>query len=442
MSTIIKVGNEMGVKPIGQKMAVACVKVECNFVMYANAKDPDTLAFPYDKIGSDGLSSGPYQQQPPWWGGTGYEGASKRMDVVESTRMFFDELLKRPYDDDSRTPGMWVYDVQNCAEEFKHRYDEAWGEAVALYNRVVSGGTPSAPSAFFTEHNIIDGSGSQSRGGLKPRLFVLHTEEGNMTGLDLDRWMDGMGDRSYHYLVGNDGVAWDLVDTDRAAWSVGGGNNVTINLVFTPSYASWTRQQWIDNMGTGIKIAAFLAAQDCHKYGIDPIVRVGKSASGYQSLRSSSGVTDHYGINVGLGFTNHTDVGAGFPWDLFNTYLQMFYAGATEEDDMFTDADRELLKRVHFELTAKWESRSMYATPGEGPVDTLVGMLLNVDGMRHRATVKEDAEDGDADAIDRIRRAAHGDGKYGDNPTVMARARRDLDAIPDEVLEAYEGEVA
>ncbi|AER26088.1 lysin A [Mycobacterium phage Skinny] len=439
-ATIIKVGNEMGVSPKGQKMAIACVKVESNFLMWANAKSKLSQQFPYDRIGNDSLSEGYYQQQPPWWGGADYEGTRKRMDLVESTRMFFESLKKQrigtqDYNTDATTPGLWVYMVQRCAPEYKHRYDQEWNAAVALYNKVNAGGSPDAPAPFFPEHNIIDGKGASNRNGQRPRLFVLHTEEGNMVGADLDRWMDEMGDRSYHYAISND-EAWDLVDTDYASWSVLDANRQTINLVFTPSYAAWTRNDWLAKMGNGIKIAAYLAAQDCRKYGIPPVVRVGNSATGYPSLKTNDGITDHYGITVGLKIGNHTDVGGGFPWDVFNTYLQAFYAGSYEEDDMFTDSDRALLQRVHFELTNRWESRSIYREPGEGPVDTLVGMLLNDDGMEHAELVERLAVLGDFDSIRRVRRTAAGKGAVTDKATV-ARAKKVMSQIPEDVLEEY-----
>ncbi|QSM01085.1 lysin A [Mycobacterium phage Nanosmite] len=443
-STVVKVGNDMGVSPKGQKMAIACIKVESDFLMWANKKSELSQRFPHDKVGNDSLSEGYYQQQPPWWGAADYEGTRKRMDLVESTRMFFDSLVKQrigkqDYNTDATTPGLWVYMVQKCDPKYKGRYDEAYPAAAALYNKVTSGGTVSAPSAPYPEHNIIDGENASNRRGHRPRLFVLHTEEGNMLGKALDDWMDN-NSVSYHYAVDPDGTGWDLVDTDLSSWSVLDANPECINLVFAGSFAAQSREVWLNKFGPAIKMAAFLTAQDCHKYGIPAVVRVGNSASGYPSLRSNDGVTDHYGITKGLGIGTHTDVGPNFPWDVFNTHLQKYYAGATEEDDMFTDSDRALLQRVHFELTNKFESRSIYREPGEGPVETLVGFQLNEDGMEHAELVERLAVLGDPDSIRRVRRTAAGKGAVADRATVN-RAKKIMAQIPEEVLAEYMKEV-
>jgi hypothetical protein len=412
---------------------------ERRFWCPANHADEQSFNYPHDSISNDGRSVGYFQQQrgpqfQEWWG-----PVSSEMNLHSATVSFMTQLKALGYDaSNAQAANDSAQAVQRSGAP--QAYKQWWDDINGLYDKVagsvpVPPPSPSSPS-FFTEHNIIDGSGSRSRNGQRPRLFVLHTSEGTMEGIDLDNWMDGMGDRSYHYIVGNDWVAFDLVDTDLAAWSVEDANNFTINLVFAPSDYAWTRPEWLSNMGNGIKVAAYLCAQDCKKYGIPPVVRVGDSASGYQSLRNNDGVTDHYGINVGLGITNHTDVGKFFPWDVFNNYLQKFYNGLEEQDDMFTDEDRAMLQRVHFELTNKWNSRSIYAEPGEGPVDTLVGFELNEDGMEHAEMVERLAVLGDKDALRRVIRTAAGEGVVKDDATVK-RANAVLAQVPEDVLKAY-----
>lgn len=59
------------------------------------------------------------------------------------------------------------------------------------------------------------------------------------------------------------------------------------------------------------------------------------------------------------------------------------YSTAQPEDDMaFNDEDRRLLREVHRELTQKYPSRSAYRRDDK-PVDSLAGMILNVDGRVH-----------------------------------------------------------
>lgn len=435
-------GRRRNITERGIVICIATGLVESNLTVYANAKVPDSLALPHDAVGSDSYSVGPLQQQVVWGNGGWWWGdAATCMDPTKSAGLFYDRLVKFNYAaaTTDAAAGAIAQDIQDS--QFPDRYAARMAEAQGYYSRLSGNAPVPQPTepAWFTEHNIIDGSGSQDRNGRKPRLFILHTEEGNMTGQALDDWMDN-NSVSYHYIVGNDGVAWDLVDTDLASWSVLDANNYTINLVFAPSFAAWTRNEWLNNMGTGIQIAAYLCAQDCHKYGIPPVVRVGNSASGYPSLATNDGVTDHYGITVGLGIGTHTDVGKFFPWDQFQTYLTQFFNNGIEEDDMFTDDDRALLKRVHFELTNPWNSASMYAAKDEtpNPGNTLVGVGLSIDSMTHAKVVEDQALKGDADSIMRILRTAAGEGLYGDDPRVVKRATAAAEEIPKDILQAYE----
>jgi hypothetical protein len=255
-----------------------------------------------------------------------------------------------------------------------------------------------------------------------------------MLGKDLDNWMDN-NEVSYHNVINPDGETWNLVDTDRASWSALSANPFTINYVFAGSYAKQTRNEWLQKFGNAIKQAAYLCAQDCHKYGIPPVVRVGNSASGYPSLPTNDGVTDHYGITVGLRIGTHTDVGPGFPWDVFNNYLQQFYNNAIE-DDMFSDQDRAMLQKVYDELTKRFPSRSIYRNPGEGLVDTLAGFELNVDAAVHADLVEEMAKRGDEDSINRVLRTAAGMGEAKDAWAVN-RAKSAIEEWPQDVKDAY-----
>jgi len=170
----------------------------------------------------------------------------------------------------------------------------------------------------FKETNLIDGWPNYNpRNGQKPRYFVLHTSEGG-GGIGLVNYMRGAS-VSYHYVVDNNGDVFDLVDTDDASWSCLDWNGFTINAVFGASRAGWTRQEWIDNMGNAIRNMAYLCAKDLIKYNIPPNVSLGRPYA-----KIPTGVIDHrYITDMGVG--NHTDVGDGFPADIFNAHLQGFY---------------------------------------------------------------------------------------------------------------------
>jgi N-acetyl-anhydromuramyl-L-alanine amidase AmpD len=172
----------------------------------------------------------------------------------------------------------------------------------------------------FNETNLINGwPNCQSRNGQKPRYFVLHTSEG-AGGMDLVNYMRG-AQVSYHYVVDNNGDVFDLVDTNDSSWSCLDWNGFTINAVFGASHAGWSRQQWIDNMGVGIRNMAYLCAQDCLKYGIPIDVSL---THPYRTI--NTGVIDHHYITVVGGIGSHVDVGDNFPTDLFIAQLQTFYS--------------------------------------------------------------------------------------------------------------------
>jgi len=159
----------------------------------------------------------------------------------------------------------------------------------------------------------------QSRNGARPDLFLVHTQESNGNADSLARWLQGPVSASYHYSISEDykdhGVTvCDLVDTDYASWSVLSANNRSINLVFAGSKASWSREQWLQQ-SRAIEVAAYLAVQDCKKYGI-PLTVI---APPYNAGRA--GISDHNYVTKVLKDGTHTDVGPNFPWDVFKGFV-------------------------------------------------------------------------------------------------------------------------
>lgn len=318
--TIVSVGHGMGVTVRGVKIGLATALVETNLWNYANRAVPASLTVPYDKIGSDSKSVGIMQQQPQWWGdGTGLD----LMQPPIAARLFFAELIKLNYNG-SGTPGSYAQAVQRSS--FPTRYDERFAEASALYDQINSTTTEVAVAKpAFTEIQSM-GSSRNSRGGQKPRYIFLHTQEGGGTAQSLAAYLNNSNNgASYHYTVDNSGVVVDVVDTDYASWSVGDANAYSINVCFAGSYAGWSRQQWINNMGRAIDIAAYLVAQDCKKYGI--AAKWLGSGGSYQA--ASSGVSDHQYVTRVIGWGSHTDCGKGFPGDVFAAALTKYYSGTT-----------------------------------------------------------------------------------------------------------------
>lgn len=310
------------ISPRGIQIALATAIVESGDRVLANPDDPASEALPNDGDGYDHASEGEFQQQPPWWG-----TVAERMDPSLSAAMFYHALARLNYDDPNTSPGNCAYQVQNCAPEFAGRYDQHFQEAVDQYNRLVEPAPAPAPvsdAPVFTEiDDTQNNNNDQPRDGQAPRLFVLHTEEGAMLGEGLERWM-AANEVSYHWIVDNDGVVVDMETDDVASWSVLDANDYCLNLVFAGSTVNWSRQDWLDNMGNGIKIGAWIAVRECKKFAIPTQILVGTD---YAKLPYTNGITDHNGITVGLHIGTHTDVGPNFPWDVFNSYVQEF-AGA------------------------------------------------------------------------------------------------------------------
>lgn len=186
----------------------------------------------------------------------------------------------------------------------------------------------------------------QSRNGTRPTMFLLHTQEGEANADQLARWLGGNVSASYHYTISMDprdkGITvCDVVDTDYASWSVLDYNNRSINLCFAGSRASWSRQQWLDNVGRAIDVAAYLAVQDAKKYGFATNVVA-------PPYNGTPGFSDHaYVTSRGVG--THTDVGKGFPWDVFAESVAKYTGAAKPEPPKLPTpmTDRQLLEAIY-----------------------------------------------------------------------------------------------
>jgi N-acetyl-anhydromuramyl-L-alanine amidase AmpD len=312
-------GRRRGITPRGIVICIATGLVESGLVVYANSKVPESMDLPHDAVGSDGKSVGPLQQQVMWGNGWWWGDAATCMDPTKSAGLFYDRLAKLDYNNATRSPGKFAQDIQRSA--FPDRYDQRMGDAVNIYARLTVGGAPLPENRpDFNEYEMWSPN-SSDRGGTKVDLFLLHTQEGDGNADSLARYLQGH-EVSYHYTVSEDykdhGVTVvDVVDTDQASWSVLSANPRSINLCFAGSKASWTRQQWLQQ-SKAIDAAAYLAAQDCKKYGINPRVL----APPYNS--NPPGISDHRYVTQWLKDGTHTDVGLGFPWDVFEAAVKKY----------------------------------------------------------------------------------------------------------------------
>lgn len=136
--TIIDVGRARGVSDRGQQIAIATALVETNLKNYANSNVPESMNIPHDAVGSDHDSVGLFQQRCPMWG-----PAQVLMDPPQSAGLFYDQLVKLDYNNPSNSPGSYAQAVQRSA--FPDRYDQRFGDAVEIFNRVTAG-APAAPA--------------------------------------------------------------------------------------------------------------------------------------------------------------------------------------------------------------------------------------------------------------------------------------------------------
>lgn len=243
--------------------------------------------------------------------------------------------------------------------------------------------SPTAPPALrpqFTEIAMF-GRGASKR-SRPPINFFLHTEEGNGSARSLAEYCQGQNGVSYHYTL-RDRIVYDVVDTDLYSWSVLDANVFSINLCFAGSRAAFTRAQWLAREAD-IEIAAYLAVQDCRKYGFSTEVLAPDWARTGRDVYAGgprAGISDHNYVTRELGIGNHTDVGPNFPWDVFQKYVSKFSGSPTTPgDDDLSAEDSRKLDLILRELQQRHPSRSAVRTPFEGAVDTWAGMDLNTDG--------------------------------------------------------------
>lgn len=133
---IIGEGRRRGISPKGIQIAIATALVESGLKNYANSNVPESMGIPHDAVGSDHDSVGLFQQRCPMWG-----PAEVLMNPSASAGLFYDHLETLDYNSDAHTPGWYAQAVQRSA--FPDRYDQRFGDAVALYDRLA--GAPPLP---------------------------------------------------------------------------------------------------------------------------------------------------------------------------------------------------------------------------------------------------------------------------------------------------------
>ena len=326
-----------GLDELATVMALMCIAVESDFWCPWNAKDPSSQKYPHDSQSDDGRSVGYFQQQngrpgevvtgsDNWWG-----PMADRMDLKRSANTFLERLTDNYRDarDNPVLAGQFVQNVQRSA--FPDRYAQEWGMAWDLLRRALD--QPKQPETpvpdnrpDFNEFPIWSSNNSPRRFIEDIDAIFLHTSEGfvgdDAAAEGLSKWYQNANGVSYHYAVSqaSDGgvTVVDNVDTDRYSWSVLSANNRSINLCFAGTRAAWTRDEWLSKFGNAIDVAAYLAVQDCKKYGI-PTKVIAPPYTG-----RLPGISDHRYVTEVLKDGTHWDVGDGFPWDVFTAAVDKY----------------------------------------------------------------------------------------------------------------------
>lgn len=244
-----------------------------------------------------------------------------------------------------------------------------------------TGGTtvPDSNRPDFNEFGLYSPN-SQSRGNTKIDAFLLHTQEGgggDSAAEDLAKYLGNPSSQvSYHYTISqaSDGgvTVVDVVDTDEASWSVLSANDRSINLCFASSRASWTREQWM-KQSHAIDVAAYLAVQDCRKYGIALNVIAPPYAG------RLPGISDHRYVTKVLGDGTHADIGDNFPWDVFAAAVQK-YAQLDGNNPEFPDSSPEPVGPADDQLTLRWNCLG-----GQTLVEAVAEIRDKITGSNDRA---------------------------------------------------------
>lgn len=452
------VSLERGLDELATVLALMCIAVEVGaqdtngeqqWWCPWNEADPESKMYSFDSQSDDGRSVGYFQQQKgpngePWWGSTRDE-----MTLAIAANNFLDRLSDDYHDAEgnSQLAGEFVANVQQCNPAYRGRYAEKWGEAWDVFNRAMENKpvlppvtppvTPSpAPISIKPNFTELDryGEGYGVR-RQKPINFFIHTQEGDGSAEGLAQFCNGANNVSYHYTV-RDGIVCNVVDTDYYSWSVLDANVFSINLCFAGSFAGWSREQWL-RREKDIDIAAYIAVQDCRKYGI-PFEVI---APPYGTPRP--GISDHKYVTQALDIGTHTDVGYNFPWDRFRYYVEKYSRVSadkieTKEDDWMSSVNADRLNAAVDKILQQYGSRSMFRDSNSN-VDDAFGMMLNTDATVYDVLVIIRAFlAGEPEAIARIRRLANGKGPAGSEKKNVEIAKALFASLHDEDKKAAE----
>lgn len=183
-------------------------------------------------------------------------------------------------------------------------------------------------------------AGSSNR-TIEPNVIIIHTGEGILNRNDMAKFLDGRTDASAHAAGDADGVVAPLVPYSRAAWTAGPtGNNRGIQIELC-AFAVMSRQQWLSKEDVVVWIpwlnanrtirspyrmlqhAANWIRTVANEYDISK-----QKINATQLRAGASGICGHADVSEAWKESDHTDPGAGFPWDVF---IELINEGGSTE---------------------------------------------------------------------------------------------------------------
>ncbi len=199
-------------------------------------------------------------------------------------------------------------------------------------------------------------AGSSIR-GLKPNLIIIHTGEGILDKDDMAAFLNRSDDASAHAASDSDGVVAPLVPYDRAAWTAGPTANSRGIQIELCAFAVMTRQQWLSKTDVSVWVP-HLKQNRTIKKPYDMLVQTADWArtvanqfqipkiklSASQIRAGQGGICGHADTSEAWKETDHTDPGAGFPWDVF---IDLINEKRQEEDDFLVALPQWQQERIY-----------------------------------------------------------------------------------------------
>lgn len=218
-----------------------------------------------------------------------------------------------------------------------------------------------------------------TRGRARPidRIIIHHNAANNWSAEQVRDLWNTEREASAHYQVESDGTIAQLVNDSDTAWHAA---NADINArsigIEHANISGPPRWQISDKT---VEAGAHLVAAICRAY------KLGRPTWGRNVFPHSQFASTSCPVQLAPAGEDHT------------TYMQRagyWYDNPgdspTQEDDMTPDQARQLAE-VHRELTQPYPSRSKYRVDDRN-VDTLAGMVLNIDGRIHEQHIERIAQ--------------------------------------------------